>query len=251
MLITAIIPTYNEAENLPKLVSALISLPLPDLRILVVDDNSPDETGQVAESLAAAHRGRIEVLHRPGKLGYGTAYVSGFRRAIESGAEAILQMDADLSHSPDELSKMQAALESCDVVIGSRYVAGGRLDERWPFWRSGLSAFGNAYARTILGLPLRDCTSGFRLWRREALLGLPLERVRSNGYVFLVETAYLAHRLGYRFREVPIYFAERQHGQSKMRLNLQLEAAVRVWQVRWAHRKLTGQLAKSEDGFVA
>jgi dolichol-phosphate mannosyltransferase len=241
LLITAIIPTYNEAENLPILVSYLLSSPLQELRIVVVDDKSPDETGRVAESLAATHPGRIEVIHRPRKMGFGTACVSGFRLALESGAEAILQMDADLSHSPDELSKMYAALESCDVVIGSRYVAGGRLDERWPLWRSGLSAFGNAYARTILGLPLRDVTSGFRLWRREALQSLPLEHVKSNGYVFLVETAYLAHRLGYRFSEVPIYFAERQFGQSKMNLNLQLEAAFRVWQVLWSHRKVRRQ----------
>ena len=237
MQIAVVIPTYNEAENLPKLVSALFALPL-DLSVLVVDDNSPDGTGRVAEGLAAAHPGRVGVIHRPAKSGLRSAYLTGFRAALESGAEAIAQMDADLSHDPAVLMAMTERLPTCDVVLGSRYVGGGRVDAHWPFWRKGLSAFGNFYARTILGLPLRDVTTGFRLWRRETLLGMPLKRIRSNGYVFLVEMAYLAHCLEYRLAEIPIYFADRRWGKSKMSFAIQIEAALAVWRVRCAYRDL-------------
>jgi len=236
--ITVVIPTYNEAENLPKLVLALFSLPLPDLRLLIVDDNSPDGTGQIADELVERHQDRLSVMHRPGKMGLRTAYLSGFQIALENGAEAIAQMDADFSHDPATLTEMASRLESCDVVIGSRYVPGGRVDKRWPIWRKGLSAFGNLYARTILSLPLRDVTTGFRLWRRENLLGMPLKRVRTNGYVFLVEMAYLAHCLEYQIGETPIYFADRRWGKSKMSLKIQLEAALRVWWLRWSYRDL-------------
>ncbi len=233
-----VLPTYNEAENLPLMVSALLALDLP-VRILVVDDNSPDGTGEIAEDLKAAHPGRLEVLHRPRKGGLGPAYLAGFRRALAWGAEVVGQMDVDFSHPPDRLPAMMATLaQGYDVVLGSRYVAGGRLDETWPFWRRALSAFGNGYARVLLGLPIRDVTGGFRLFRREALERLPLHRVRSTGYVFQVEIAYLAHRLGLRMAEVPIYFAERQRGESKMSLRIQLEAALRVWQLRWQYRDL-------------
>lgn len=237
MRIAVVIPTYNEAENLPKLVSALFALP-QDLGVLIVDDNSPDGTGHVAEGLAAMHPGQVGVIHRPMKSGLRSAYLAGFRAALESGAEAIAQMDADLSHDPALLTVMTERLRTCDLVLGSRYVRGGRVDEHWPFWRKSLSAFGNSYARTILGLPLRDVTTGFRLWRREALLGMPLERIRSNGYVFLVEMAYLAHCLEYRLAEVPIYFADRRWGKSKMSFAIQIEAALSVWRVRWAYRDL-------------
>ncbi len=236
MRIAAIIPTYNEAENLPDLVSALFALPL-DLNILVVDDNSPDGTGEVAERLARSD-GRISVLHRAGKLGLGTAYLSGFRILLDRGSAAILQMDADLSHDPARIVEMAAQLDTCDVVLGSRYVPGGSLDEKWPRWRKGLSAFANLYARTILGLPVADVTTGFRLWRRETLAGMPLDQIRSSGYVFLVETIYLAHCLDYRIGEVPIHFAERRTGKSKMSLRVQAEAAIRVWQVWWRYRSL-------------
>ncbi|MCX6065375.1 MAG: polyprenol monophosphomannose synthase, partial [Chloroflexi bacterium] len=183
MKITVIIPTYNEAENLPKLVSAIFSLPLPDLKLLVVDDNSPDGTGKIADELAQIHPGRISVNHRVGKLGLRTAYLEGFQLAIADGAQAVGQMDADFSHDPKKLVEMAAALESADVALGSRYVPGGSVDEQWPLWRKALSAFGNTYARTILGLPLRDITTGFRMWRRETILGMPLERIQSNGYI--------------------------------------------------------------------
>jgi dolichol-phosphate mannosyltransferase len=235
---TIVIPTYNEAENLPKLVSALFALPFPDLKILVVDDNSPDGTGQIAEDLAAQHSGCVSVLHRSGKLGLGTAYINGFRRALDENAEAIVQMDADFSHPPEKIIELLKALQTCDVAMGSRYIDGGSVDERWPFWRKGLSAFGNIYARIILGLPVHDATGGFKAWRRGTLLGMPLERVRSNGYAFQVEMAYLAHSLGYSFREVPFYFADRSWGHSKMSFQIQREAAVRVWQMRVEYRDL-------------
>lgn len=235
---TIVIPTYNEAENLPKLVSALFALDLEDLKIIVVDDHSPDGTGQIAEDLSARHPGRILVLHRSGKLGLGTAYIHGFQRALDDHAEAIVQMDADFSHPPEKIVTLLEALQTCDVAMGSRYVAGGAVDERWPYWRKGLSAFGNIYARAILGLPIRDATGGFRAWRSKTLKGMPLERVRSNGYAFQVEMAYLAHSLGYSFREVPFYFADRRWGSSKMSFLIQREAALRVWQMRIEYRDL-------------
>ncbi|MFZ5858958.1 MAG: polyprenol monophosphomannose synthase [Chloroflexota bacterium] len=237
MKITVVTPTYNEAENLPKLVSALFSLPL-DLRVLVVDDNSPDGTGAVADELARQHAGRVSVLHRAGKQGLRTAYLEGFASILETEADVIVQMDADFSHDPSALVTMSERLASCDVVLGSRYVDGGSVDERWPFWRKGLSAFGNFYARTILGLPLRDVTTGYRMWRRETLEGLPLNRIRANGYIFLVEMAYLAHCLEYKIGEAPIYFADRRWGKSKMSFKIQAEAALRVWQVLWNYRDL-------------
>ena len=229
MKITVIIPTYNEAENLAKISTALLALPLPDLSILVVDDNSPDGTGDIAEQLSRETNGRVQVLHRSGKLGLGSAYILGFGVALSRGAEAVCQMDADFSHPVDKVPELVKNLADADIVIGSRYVAGGKLDERWPFWRKGLSAFGNFYARTILGMSIRDCTGGFRLFRREVLQRMPLERVKSNGYVFQVDTAYLATLLGYKFKEIPIYFADRRWGTSKMSLRIQLEAAYRVW----------------------
>jgi dolichol-phosphate mannosyltransferase len=235
--ITIVTPTYNEAENLPKLVSALFSLPL-DLSVLVVDDNSPDGTGALADELAHQHPGRVSVLHRAGKLGLRTAYLEGFASALETDADTIVQMDADFSHDPSALVAMSELLASRDFVLGSRYVSGGSVDERWPLWRKSLSAFGNFYARTILGLPLRDVTTGYRMWRRETLEGLPLHRIKANGYIFLVEMAYLAYCLEYRIGESPIYFADRRWGKSKMSLRIQLEAAVRVWQVLWQCRDL-------------
>lgn len=233
MRITIVLPTYNEAENLPKLVSALFSLPL-DISVLVVDDNSPDHTGAIADDLAKQHPGKLHVLHRAGKLGLRSAYIEGFQEAFDLGANAVVQMDADFSHDPAVLTEMARRIASHDVVIGSRYVEGGSLDERWPAWRKALSAFGNFYARTILGSPLHDMTTGFRMWRREVLQNMPLDRIRSNGYIFLVEMAYVAYLMGYRISEVPIHFADRRWGKSKMSLKIQLEAALRIWDV-WLH----------------
>lgn len=241
MKTTIIIPTYNEIENLPKVVAALFNLPLPELNILVVDDNSPDGTGEIADQLANESDGRLQVLHRKGKLGLGSAYIQGFQRAIDQGAELVGQMDADLSHPVEKIVDLVKTLDVVDIAIGSRYVPGGKLDEKWPFWRKALSNFGNFYARTILGLPIKDVTGGFRMWRRETLLGMPLERVRSNGYVFQIEMVYIAHNLGYTFREVPIYFADRKWGTSKMSFNIQVEAAIRVWRLPGLYRDIRGK----------
>lgn len=229
--LTIVIPTYNEAENLPRLVDALFNLPLPDLKLLVVDDNSPDGSGKIAEQIAASHPGGMNVRHRSGKLGLGTAYIEGFRQALSEGAQAIGQMDADFSHPIDKIPVLLDALAEYDLAMGSRYITGGSLDIHWPLWRKSLSAFGNFYARTILSLPIRDVTGGFRIYRRATLQALPLERVRSNGYAFLVETAYITHRLGFRMKEIPIHFADRRWGQSKMSLRIQREAAIRTWQI--------------------
>ena len=234
MSITIVTPTYNEAENLPKLVSALFSLPL-DLQIVVVDDNSPDGTGQIADEIAAQDN-RFLVLHRPGKLGLRSAYLNAFQHVLQGDTDIIVQMDADFSHDPVALVDMAKRIETCDVVIGSRYVEGGSVDERWPLWRKQLSAFGNFYARSILGFPLGDVTTGYRMLRRETLHSMPLERIRSNGYVFLVEMVYLAYCLEYQMCEVPIYFADRRWGKSKMSFMIQAEAALRVWQVWWNYR---------------
>lgn len=238
MKLTFVIPTYNEAENLPRLVSALFSLPLPELSLLIVDDNSPDGTGTIAEQLSHDTGGRVSVLHRAGKLGLGTAYIEGFTWCLANGADAIGQMDCDFSHPPEKILELVQTLANCDMAVGSRYVPGGSLDERWPAWRRGLSAFGNWYARTILGLPMQDVTGGFRLWRNETLRAMPLDRVRSNGYVFQVEMAYVAHRLGFTFREIPIHFADRRWGKSKMSLRIQAEAALRVWALLGRYRNL-------------
>ncbi|HUF40296.1 MAG TPA: polyprenol monophosphomannose synthase [Anaerolineales bacterium] len=238
--VTIVIPTYNEAENLSRLISALLILELPGLRVLVVDDNSPDGTGEIANGLVEAHPDQVSAVHRPGKGGLGPAYLHGFGIALERGAAAVGQMDADFSHPPEKWPELAAAAEQSDLVIGSRYVPGGSVDRDWPFWRKGLSAFGNMYARSILGLPVRDVTGGFRLYRRELLEGMPLDRVRSNGYVFQVEMAYLARLCGARVQEVPIYFADRRWGTSKMSLRIQLEAALRVWQVKFEYRDLEG-----------
>jgi dolichol-phosphate mannosyltransferase len=232
-----VIPTYNEAENLTRLVSALFVLPL-DLSVLVVDDNSPDGTGRLVDELAWSNAGRMSVLHRPGRLGISSAYVEGFRRALKDNVDAICQMDADLSHDPTTLVTMTKWLETSDVVFGSRYTSGGSVDLQWPVWRKGLSAWGNFYARMILRVPVWDITTGYRLWRSETLRGIPLASIQSKGYIFQVEMAYLAHCLEYRIRETPVHFADRCHGKSKMSLQIQIEAAVRIWQIWLTHRHL-------------
>lgn len=240
MKTTVVLPTYNEADNLPQMAAALWALPATELSILVVDDNSPDGTGQAADQLAAQNPGRLNVIHRPGKHGLGTAYIEGFTRAIGEGVQAIIQMDADFSHSPSYIPAMLDHLKHYDVVIGSRYVAGGKLDERWEFGRYLLSWFANSlYTRLILNAKTHDTTAGFKAWRRETLLGIGLDRVKSNGYVFQVEMAYLTERLGYRALEIPIYFEDRRIGQSKMTVPVKLEAALRTWQVRARHGRLT------------
>ncbi len=237
-LLTVVVPTYNEADNLRPLAESLWALDLPGLRILVVDDASPDGTGQLAEQLGDEYPGRISVIHRQGKLGLGSAYITGFKQALHDGAQAVAQMDADFSHSPSYLPDFVEHLGHADAVLGSRYISGARLDERWGFGRVLLSRWGNFYARTILGLQVRDATGGFRIWRAETLQGMPLDSIRSNGYLFQVEMAYVAQRLGYRMLELPIYFEDRRIGRSKMSMAIQFEAAVRIWQVLLIHRHL-------------
>lgn len=233
-----VIPTYNERENLPVLVEKLFALPIPDAELMIVDDNSPDGSGALADKYAQEKPGRVHVIHRSGKLGLGTAYVTGFKNALELGADRIVQMDADFSHPPEKIVEFMDAIQDHDLVIGSRYVKGGSLDRDWPFWRKALSGWGNFYARTLLGMRIRDVTAGFRMWKREALLRIPLDRIKSNGYMFQVEMAYLANKLGFSFMEVPIYFAERKFGKSKINLSIQIEAAVSVWKLPFRYRDI-------------
>jgi dolichol-phosphate mannosyltransferase len=244
---TVVLPTYNEAENLPLMVDALLALPVT-LNILVVDDNSPDGTGDIAERLATEHPGRISVMHRTEKSGLGTAYIAGFRQAIRNGAQYILQMDADFSHQPKYIPELTAKLEAgYDLVIGSRYAKGGGVDQTWGPYRKLLSWFANAvYVRALLGLPVSDATAGYRIWRRETLIGMGLDRVHSNGYVFQVEMAYVAYRLGFRITEIPIYFPDRARGQSKMGSRIVFEAALRVWQLIFRHHSLNPQMRRTE-----
>lgn len=225
-------PTYNEAENLPKLVDEILSLNLDNLEILVVDDNSPDGTGQIADQLAQRYPHRIEVIHRRGKLGLGTAYVTGFTRALSKGAEVIIEMDADLSHPPQSIPKLLEKIEDYDVVIGSRYVSEGRVDPDLPLWRGFLSRAGNSYVRLITGLKVHDATSGFRCFKREVLDGIDLRRVRSTNYAFQIEMAYACQRKGYRLIEVPISFRARSRGKSKISRRIVWEALWRAWEIR-------------------
>jgi dolichol-phosphate mannosyltransferase len=236
--LSIVIPTYNEAKNLTAMVAALRALPFPNLNILIVDDNSPDGTGALADELAAKPENRLSVIHRPGKFGLGTAYQAGFRAAIAQRTEAIAQIDCDFSHPPDALIRMAELLESYDLVIGSRYIPGGGLDKRWDIGRKLLSRWAVFYARTILGLKVHDPTAGFKLWRRDTLVGIDLNRIHSNGYVFLVEMAYLTQKLGYRVCEIPIHFEDRRIGKSKMSMGVKIEAAWRVWQLRIRHSRL-------------
>jgi len=234
-----VIPTYNEADNLPAIVAELFAQPVQGLDILIVDDASPDGTGQVADELAARYDGRLRVIHRLGKLGLGTAYIEGFKHALERGADYIIQMDADFSHSPTYLPTFLEKILDYDVVVGSRYVEGGRLDEQWGMGRYFLSWFANSvYTRLFLGIKTRDATAGFKCWRRKALETLPLDAIHSGGYVFQVEMAYLSEKLGLRILEVPIFFEDRRIGKSKMSVPVKLEAAWRVFEIRWRYRRL-------------
>jgi dolichol-phosphate mannosyltransferase len=234
-----VLPTYNEAENLPRLVKAVFSLPVDGISLLVVDDGSPDGTGEIADQLRDQFPENLMVMHRQGKQGLASAYIQGFQQALEMDIDAVGMMDSDFSHAPEKLPEMISALQEADLVIGSRYIAGGSVDQHWPFWRKALSAWGNFYARTILSLKVKDVTTGYRLWRKEKLQTFPLERVLSSGYIFLVELVYIATKLGYRIAEVPIYFADRTRGKSKMDFRIQIEAAFRVWQVFFAHRGIS------------
>jgi len=212
--IWVVLPTFNEIENLGQMLRAIAALD-SDLRVLVVDDASPDGTGELAEGLARESE-RIHVVRRAGERGLGTAYRAGFGHALRAGADGVITMDCDFSHDPRAIPALLEAARAADVVIGSRYVAGGRID-KWTFRRRVLSASANRFARALFDLPARDCTSGFRLYRREVLEAIPWERVRSTGYAFLVETLYWAsQQKSVRIREVPIRFVDRERGQGKM-----------------------------------
>jgi len=232
-----VIPTFNEAENLPALAAEILALAVPNLGLLIVDDNSPDGTGQVADTLAERFPGRIYALHRPQKQGLGRAYLDGFGQALAMGAALIIQMDADFSHPPSAIPSMLQEITGCDVVVGSRYVSGGELDERWGWWRRFLSWWANeVWSRRLLHLKTRDITAGFKCWRRETLEGVGLGRVVCNGYAFQVEMAYLCERLQYRITEIPIYFEDRRIGKSKMSMRVKAQGAFDVVRIWWRHR---------------
>ncbi len=227
--VLVVIPTYNERDNLPLIAAAVLAH--PHVRLLVVDDASPDGTGAVADDLAAGTGGRMMVLHRSGPRGFGRSYLQGFARALSEPVDLICQMDADFSHDPAALPALIDAAREHDMVIGSRYVPGGRV-VNWPLHRIALSALANLYIRAVLRLPARDATAGFRCWRREALARMPLERIESNGYAFQIETVWEAARRGLRIGERPITFVERRLGQSKMSWAIVFEALVLPWRLR-------------------
>ena len=229
MNVLIVTPTYNERENLPVLAAGVLKH--DGTRLLVVDDGSPDGTGQIADGLAAQYPGRVEVMHRTGPRGLGRSYVDGLLHAIKEGrADFVCQMDADLSHNPEYLPDLVNAAAANDLVIGSRYLHGVSV-VNWPLHRIFLSAFGNRYIRFITSLSTSDCTSGYRCWRREALARMPIADMVSDGYSFLVEMLYEARRRGLRIGEVPIIFIERRQGQSKLSGNVLIESLIMPWRL--------------------
>jgi len=229
MNVLIVTPTYNERENLPVLAAGVLKH--DGTRMLVVDDGSPDGTGQIADQLAAQYPGRVEVMHRTGPRGLGRSYVDGLLHAIKEGrAEFVCQMDADLSHNPDYLPELVQAAAANDLVIGSRYLHGVSV-VNWPLHRIFLSAFGNRYIRFITSLSASDCTSGYRCWRREALASIQLRNFTSEGYSFLVEMLYAAAAARLRFAEVPITFVERRLGESKLSKAVLIESAITPWRL--------------------
>jgi dolichol-phosphate mannosyltransferase len=224
--VLVIVPTYNERDNLPTLVGELLRH--PNVRVMVVDDQSPDGTGAVADSIAHAHPGRVDVMHRTSRRGLGRSYIDGIRRALQQPIDLICQMDADFSHDPARLPALIEATRNADVVIGSRYIPGGAI-VNWPRRRLLLSRFANLYVRAITRMRARDCTSGYRCWRRETLAAIPLDQFVSDGYAFLVEMLFAASSRGARVVEVPITYVERRQGQSKMSRAVMLESALTPW----------------------
>ncbi len=223
-------PTYNEAENLRPILQAIHNV-VPEVHILVIDDNSPDGTGDIADEVAERDE-RVHVLHRTEKAGLGKAYIAGFRWALEHDYERILEMDADFSHQPKYLPEMIGQLDDYDVVVGSRYVAGGGTED-WGALRKLISRGGGFYSRTILGIDVQDLTAGFVAWRREVLEDLALDDVEASGYVFQIELKYRAFKKGYKILEVPIVFPDRIAGESKMTPDIAAEALWRVWKIRF------------------
>ena len=229
--ICIVLPTYNEADNIEPMVSSLLGL-VPQVRVHVVDDASPDGTGRIADRLAHDHPGRVSVLHRRSKTGLGDAYIAGFRDALASGADLIFEMDADFSHPVGAIGPMIVLSTDYDVVVGSRYVTGGSLDRKWSLGRRILSWGGNQYARLITGLNVNDTTAGFKCFRREALQRVPLDQVRSQGYNFQIEMAMRCQKAGLTVVEYPIHFSERTRGTSKMTPSIAIEALWRILQLR-------------------
>jgi dolichol-phosphate mannosyltransferase len=231
-----VLPTYNEVSNIEPICHAILDVGIENMTVLIVDDESPDGTGELADRLVAENSGRIHCLHRTGRRGLGRAYVDGFRWALARGADPIIQMDADFSHSPGYLPQFIKEIDRCDVVVGSRYCRGGAVDNRWGINRYLLSSGANVYARAILGIRTHDATAGFKCWRRSALEAIDVDRILSDGYIFQVEMTYVAERLGLVVTEIPIYFEDRRIGASKMTLGVKLEAMWRVFQVGQRHR---------------
>jgi dolichol-phosphate mannosyltransferase len=225
-----IIPTYNEMENLPRIVPDVLSRDAR-LHVLVVDDNSPDGTGQLADKMASESSGRIFVLHRERKAGLGQAYLAGFRWALERDFDLMFEMDADFSHDPKYLPDFLKAIENADLVIGSRYISGVNV-VNWPMGRLLLSYYANVYSRIVTGLPLRDGTGGFKCFRRKVLEAINLDRVRSNGYAFQIEMSFRALKKGFKIVEIPIVVVDRQAGTSKMSKKIVREAIWMVWRLR-------------------
>ncbi len=228
--VLVIVPTYNERDNLPRVVPLILEQG-EAFHVLVVDDNSPDGTGRLADELAGASE-RVNVLHRAGKMGLGAAYVAGFGWGLERGFDALVEMDADLSHPADRLPALVEALQEVDVAVGSRYVGGRITVVNWPLRRLMISLFGSWYARAITGVRINDMTGGFNAFRREVIESIGLERIQSNGYSFQIELKLRARRAGYTLREVPIVFTERDSGESKMSGRIIREAVWRVWALR-------------------
>ena len=228
MNVLIVMPTYNERPNIERVAEGVLRHEWA--RLLVVDDKSPDGTADLAEAMRGRFPGRLEIMRRDGPRGLGRAYVAGLKHALQGDADAIGQMDADLSHNPDHLPAMRAALAQHDLVIGSRYIPGGGV-VNWPVQRIALSAFANWYIRTVTGLPTADCTGAYRLWRREALARMPLATARAGGYAFLTEMLYQAAHLGLRIGQVPIVFVERQEGYSKVSKKVLLESLVTPWRL--------------------
>lgn len=226
-----IIPTYNERDNLSRIVPQVLAA-APELHVLVVDDNSPDGTGRIADEMAKSNE-RVHVLHRSGKLGLGTAYVAGFKWAIARGFDYAFEMDADFSHDPAHLPLFLQEIQDADLVCGSRYLEGRVTVVNWPIQRLLLSYFANVYARWVTGLQLWDLTGGFKCYRRAVLEAMNLDAIRSNGYSFQIETSFRAWRRGFRLKEIPITFTDRAVGASKMSGHIVWEAIFMVWRLRW------------------
>lgn len=235
-MIAVVIPTYNEAENLPELARRLFALDIPDMRLIFVDDGSPDGTEDAARALSAEYPGRVELIQRGKKLGLGTAYAVGFTRAIEEGADYVVQMDADLSHHPEYIPGFIAALQDADVVVGSRYVSGGGVDDDWSLGRRLISSGGNWAIRVVTGVKVKDATGGFKAFRRSALRSIDFSRMRCAGFGFQVEVNMTCERMGCVVVERPIIFFERTKGKSKMSLGIALEAMWKLFPLRWSGR---------------